>query len=111
VLWCQHHCGIWRSADNAASWQRIENVPVSNFGFAVAVHPGDGGRSFETSRAGLPASHCYDLVYRHGLAVADDGRTLLMGSTTGGLWASSDAGDRWTDVSAHLPPIYAVRLG
>ncbi|HJV96445.1 MAG TPA: exo-alpha-sialidase [Albitalea sp.] len=140
VLWCQHHCGIWRSADNAASWQRIENVPGSDFGFAVAVHPNDGdtawfvpgvadqqrvpvdgalvvnrtrdgGRSFETLRAGLPASHCYDLVYRHGLAVADDGRTLLMGSTTGGLWASADAGERWSDVSAHLPPIYAVRIG
>ena len=29
------------------------------------------------------AGHCYDLVYRHGLAVGGDGRTLLLGSTTG----------------------------
>ena len=71
----------------------------------------DGGRSFDTLRSGLPRSDCYDLVYRHGLAVADDGRTLLMGSTTGGLWASGDAGDSWTTVFAHLPPIYAVRFG
>ncbi len=140
VLWCQHHCGIWRSADNAASWQEVSGVPVSCFGFAVAVHPGDadtawfvpaqaderrvprdgelvvnrtrdGGASFETLRAGLPQSHCYDLVYRHGLAVADDGRTLLMGSTTGGAWASADAGESWQPVSANLPPIYAVRFG
>ena len=140
TLWCQHHNGIWRSSDNAASWQEITDVPVSSFGFAVAAHPSDvgtawfvpaqadqqrvpangalvvnrtrdGGRHFETLREGLPASHCYDLVYRHGLAVADDARTLLMGSTTGGLWASADAGDRWTAVSAHLPPIYAVRFG
>jgi len=139
-LWCQHHNGIWRSSDNAASWQRIANVPASSFGFAVAVHPSDGdcawfapaaadqqripidgalivnrtrdgGRSFDTLRSGLPRSDCYDLVYRHGLAVADDGRTLLMGSTTGGLWASGDAGDSWTTVFAHLPPIYAVRFG
>jgi hypothetical protein len=140
VLWCQHHCGIWRSTDNAASWQRIEGVPVSAFGFAVAAHPQDadtawfvpavvdqqrvpvgaalavnrtrdGGRSFQTLRAGLPQADCYDLVYRHGLAVADDGTSLLMGSTTGHLWASDDGGDHWQAVAMHLPPIYALRFG
>ena len=139
VLWCQHHNGIWRSVDNAASWQEIE-APVSSFGFAVAAHPQDrdtawfvpamaderrvprdgalvvnrtrdGGRSFETLRRGLPQADCHDLVYRHGLAVSADGRSLLMGSTTGGLWASDDAGDSWTLLPARLPPIYAVRFG
>jgi len=139
-LWCQHHNGIWRSVDDAASWQEVTGVHVSNFGFAVAVHPRDGdtawfvpaiadqcrvprdgalavnrtrdgGRSFETLREGLPQKDCYDLVYRHGLAVADDGRTLLMGSTTGSLWASDDAGDRWQTVSTQLPPIHALRFG
>ena len=140
VLWCQHHCGIWRSTDGAANWQQVEGAPVSSFGFAVAVHPQDGamawfipaladerrvpvdgalvvnrtrdgGASFETLRNGLPQTHCYDLVYRHGLAVANDGRTLMMGSTTGSLWASADAGDSWQAVSTSLPPIYAVRFG
>lgn len=139
VLWCQHHNGIWRSADDGESWQEIA-APVSSFGFAVAVHPADpdtawfapaeadqkrvpvdaalvvnrtrdGGRSFETLRSGLPQQHCYDLVYRHGLAVAGDGRTLLMGSTTGGLWTSFDAGERWHAVSLNLPPVAAVRFG
>ena len=140
VLWCQHHAGIWRSADNAVQWQPVDAVPVSSFGFAVAAHPRDGGSawfapaiayqcrvprdgalvvnrtrdggaSFETLREGLPQQGCYDLVYRHGLAVADDGRTLLMGSTTGGLWSSADGGDRWQTVSQTLPPIYALRFG
>jgi hypothetical protein len=140
VLWCQHHAGIWRSADDAQSWQAVEGVPVSAFGFAVAAPPReagtawfapaladqcrvprdgalvvnrtrDGGASFETLREGLPQQGCYDLVYRHGLAVADDGRTLLMGSTTGGLWSSADGGDRWQTVSQTLPPIYALRFG
>ena len=71
----------------------------------------DGGRSFETLRSGLPQTECYDLVYRHGLAVAGDGRTLMMGSTTGGLWASGDAGETWTAVPARLPPIHAVSFG
>ncbi len=140
VLWCQHHGGIWRSTDAAKSWTAVVDVPRSAFGFAVAVHPDDpdtawfapaiadqcrvpvdgalvvnrtrdGGRSFTTLGEGLPARDCYHLVYRHGLAVAADGRTLLMGSTTGGLWASADAGERWQTVSNALPPVYAVRFG
>jgi hypothetical protein len=140
VLWCQHHCGIWRSTDAGASWHEVTDVPVSSFGFAVAVHPRDpdtawfvpavadqrrvpvdgalvvnrtrdGGRSFETLRNGLPQKDCYDLIYRHCLAVADDGCTLVMGSTTGNVWISEDAGDRWQAVSMNLPPVYAVRFG
>ena len=140
VLWCQHHCGIWRSGDSGRSWQRVSTAPLSSFGFAVAVHPQDpdtawfvpavadqcrvpvggalvvnrtqdGGKSFETLSQGLPGQHCYDLVYRHGLAVDGDGRGLLMGSTSGGLWASDDGGERWQTVSLNLPPVYAVRFG
>jgi hypothetical protein len=70
----------------------------------------DGGKSFEVLRKGLPQQHCYDLIYRHALAVADDGRTLLMGSTTGGLWASANGGDDWQHISSTLPPIYALQF-
>ena len=137
VLWCQHHNGIWRSADGGRHWREIATAPVSRFGFAVAADPTDGGgawfvpaesdqrrvplgaalaltrtrdggASFSTLRAGLPQAHCYDLVYRHGLAVADDGRSLLMASTTGALWASGDAGDSWQTVALHLPPVAAL---
>ncbi len=112
---------------------------TSDFGFAVATHPRqpetawfvpaaadqkripvdtalsvmrtrDGGKTFETLRNGLPQQQCYDLIYRHGLAVADDGETLLMASTTGSLWASSNGGDAWQQVSANLPPIYALEI-
>ncbi|WP_088285975.1 sialidase family protein [Ideonella sp. A 288] len=140
VLWCQHHNGIWRSVDAGASWQEVTSAPKSSFGFTVAVHPHDpdtawfvpavadqqrvpvdgalvvhrtrdGGRSFEVLRAGLPSEHCYDLVYRHGLAVGHDGRTMMMGSTTGNLWSSSDGGEHWHTVSQTLPQIYTVRFG
>ncbi|MBP6900609.1 MAG: exo-alpha-sialidase [Burkholderiaceae bacterium] len=139
VLWCQHHGGIWRSADNAASWQPLQ-APRSSFGFAVAVHPADadtawfvpaikdecrvpvdgalvvnrttdGGASFQTLGEGLPQRDCYDLVYRHGLDVAADGRHLLLASTTGGLWASADGGEAWTTVCNTLPMVYALRFG
>jgi hypothetical protein len=138
-LWCQHHSGIWRSVDNGAQWTEVKDVPVSNFGFGVAVHPRqgdtawfapaladeqripvdaalattrtmDGGASFAVQRGGLPQQHCYDLVYRHGLAVAEDGKTLLMASTTGSVWLSANGGDHWQTISTSMPPVYAVRF-
>ena len=39
ALWVQHHNGIFKSTDGAASWSEIQNVQPSAFGFAVAVHP------------------------------------------------------------------------
>jgi hypothetical protein len=139
VLWCQHHNGIFRSVDGGAHWSELA-APLSAFGFAVAAHPldartawfvpavkdqcrvpvdralavqrtRDGGASFETLRAGLPQRDCYDLVYRHGLAVDGAGVGLLMGSTTGGLWASDDGGEGWSALPARLAPVYAVRIG
>jgi hypothetical protein len=139
-LWVQHHCGIYRSVDDSKSWQQVENVAPSGFGFAVAVHPEDpdtawfvpakkdedrypadgkflvnrtrdGGRTFEACAAGLPEAPAYDLVYRHGLEVDGSGERLVMGSTTGGLWVSEDGGDRWRSLSQNLPPIYCVRFG
>jgi photosystem II stability/assembly factor-like uncharacterized protein len=70
----------------------------------------DGGKSWETLREGLPQRDAYDLIYRHGLDVDESGNRLAMGSTTGALWVSENSGERWQLVSAHLPPIYAVRF-
>ena len=140
TVWCQHHNGIFHSGDSGRSWREITSAPRTSFGFAVAAHPHeadtawfapaqsdqcrvpldgafvvhrtrDGGRSFEVLHQGLPGAHCFDLVYRHGLAVGHDGRTLLMGSTTGGLWTSFDGGEHWHTVSLNLPPINAIRFG
>lgn len=137
--WMQHHNGVFHTDDGAQAWRQIEPLPVSDFGFAVAVHPTDpktawfvpaiadekrvppdgalaviktedAGRSFIELRDGLPQANAYDLVYRHGLDVSADGKTLAMGSTTGGLWISSDGGNAWSLVSAHLPPVYCVRF-
>ncbi len=140
TLFVQHHNGVFRSADGGESWRDIRNVPPSTFGFAAAIHPedpktswtvpllkdesrmpvdgkvvvartNDGGDSFELLSKGLPQDNAYDVVYRHGLAVHEDGQRLAMGSTTGSLWVSDDGGDSWTTVSTHLPPVYCVRFG
>jgi hypothetical protein len=138
-LWAQHHNGIFRSTDGAASWREVPDVQPSTFGFAVAVHPEDpdvawfvpgtsdekrippagqvvvtrtrdGGRTFGILRTGLPQEHAYDLVYRHALDIGDRGEALAFGSTTGSLWISDDQGDSWQAVSEHLPPVYCVRV-
>jgi hypothetical protein len=136
AMWIQHHNGVFRSVDGGALWKEL-SPPVSSFGFAVAAHPTDpdtawfvpaksdqnrvpvdgrlvvtrtrdGGGSFETLDEGLPTAQAYDLIYRHGLACDESGTRLVMGSTTGGLWFSDDAGDSWQINEARLPPIYAV---
>jgi hypothetical protein len=137
-LWAQHHNGVFRSTDGAASWQEVK-VPPSSFGFATAVHPGDpntawfvpaiadqkripvdgkvvvartrdGGASFDLLREGLPQDHAYDLTFRHALDIDRTGDRLAFGSTTGSLWVTDDQGDRWSPVSHHLPPVYVVRF-
>jgi photosystem II stability/assembly factor-like uncharacterized protein len=139
TLWVQHHNGIFKSTDAAASWTEIKDVKPSVFGFAVAVHPADhntawfvpavkdekrypadgrvvvnrtrdGGRTFETLTRGLPQEHAYDLVFRHALDVDETGDRLAFGSTTGSLWISENGGDSWQTLSSNLPPIYAVRF-
>ena len=138
TMWMQHHCGIFRSSDAGAHWTPLK-LPMDDFGFAVAAHPRDpltawfvpaikdelrvprdgalavtrtrdGGETFESLRAGLPQRDAYDLIYRHGLDVDATGTQLAMGSTTGSLWVSEDAGEGWSLVNAHLPPVYALRL-
>jgi hypothetical protein len=140
VLWAQHHNGVFRSTDGAASWQEVTAIKPSKFGFAVAVHPRepdtawfvqavkdecrvpveaklvvsrtrDGGRSFSILDKGLPQEAAYDLVYRHGLDVDASGDRIAFGSTTGNLWLSEDQGDSWRCLSTHLPPIHCVRFG
>jgi hypothetical protein len=83
-------------------------VPVD--GKLAVTRTRDGGRSFEVLREGLPAEPAYDLIYRHALDVDREGQRLAFGSTTGGLWISENRGDSWQCVSAHLPPIAAVRF-
>lgn len=139
VLWAQHHSGIYRSTDDARTWTEITEAGPSTFGFPVAAHPTDpdtawfvpaqadewrlpvdgkvvvtrtrdGGASFDVLSEGLPPAPAWDLVHRHGLAIDQTGERLAFGSTTGSLWVSEDAGDTWTHVSAHLPPVHVVRF-
>lgn len=136
-IWCQHHNGIFVSSDRGRTFAEITDVKPSAFGFAVVAHPErpdwawfvpgvkdecrvpadgrlvvthtqDGGAQFTQLTSGLPDRNCYDLIYRHALASDVAGRHLAMGSTTGNLWFSRDAGENWQLLSATLPPIHQV---
>jgi hypothetical protein len=140
VLWSQHHGGLYRSVDGGVKWDAILPPQPSAFGFPVAAHPvdpqrawfapahsdaqripvdgrmvvnetRDGGASFASHGEGLPQRDAYHLIYRHALVTSDDGQTLAMGSTTGGLWVSEDAGASWQCLSRDLPPIAVLRIG
>jgi hypothetical protein len=140
VLWCQHHGGLYRSTNAGLTWEAIAAPQPSGFGFAVAADPRDpqrawfvpahsdaqripadgrlvvnetrdGGGSFVSHGEGLPQHDAYHLIYRHALVASPDGRTLAIGSTTGGLWISEDAGVSWQCLSRDLPPIAVLRIG
>lgn len=139
TFWIQHHNGIFRSTDGAQRFLEIERAGPSVFGFAVAAHPQDsstawfvpaikdekripvdgqlvvtrtrdGGQTFQTLRQGLPQTDAYDLVYRHGLDIDPTGDALALGSTTGNVWTSPDAGDHWSRLEANLPPVHSIRF-
>ena len=138
-MWVQHHNGIFRSDDGGNVWHEVLDVKPSSFGFAVCVHPNEpdtawfvpeikdekripaggelvvtrtrnAGRSFDVLKNGLPQKHAYDIIYRHGMDISASGDDLVIGSTTGGVWVTSDQGDSWSAVDARLPPVYAVRF-
>jgi photosystem II stability/assembly factor-like uncharacterized protein len=138
-VWQQNHCGVFYSADGAATWQKVSRPAEGvHFGFPVAVDgrdgrtawlvPGkgdmqrttidgglfvartsDGGKTWQHLRRGLPQELAYDVVYRH--ALDNHGDALAFGSTTGNLYVSDDRGEHWQTVANNLPPIYSVRFG
>lgn len=140
ALWAQHHNGIFVTMNGCESWCEVKHAAPSAFGFAVAVHPydgqtswfvpavkderrvpvdarvvvsrtRDGGHTFDVLREGLPQEHAYDIAFRHALDIDETGDRLAFGTTTGSVWVTENGGDHWTQLSAHLPPVYCVRFG
>jgi hypothetical protein len=107
-------------SDAGAVWTRIitawfvpeikDEKRIPREGKLVVTRTRDSGKTFDALTNGLPQSHAYDVVYRHGLALDEGGDRLAFGSTTGGLWVSEDQGDTWASVTHTLPPVYAVQF-
>jgi len=139
ALWIQHHCGLFKSEDNARTWQDLSKADgvVSAFGWALATDDSDpdlvytvpshsdvsrvtvnGALFVQRSRDGGKTFECL----RDGLpqshcydicyrhGLSARGDALMFGTTTGNLYTSDDKGETWQTFSCHLPPIYSVAL-
>ena len=70
----------------------------------------DGGVSWTGLDRGLPQGDAFLTVLRDGLA-ADrlDPTGLYLGTRTGEVYASADAGESWRELARHLPPVLVVK--
>lgn len=136
-LFLQNHWGLYRSDDWGDSWTDIANGVPSDFGFAMAMHPGDadtvyivplesdgfrctpeaklrvyrtrdGGASWEGLTEGLPQRNAYETVLRDALATLAPGQ-VFFGTRSGKVYASRDDGTTWGLVCEGLPPVVCVK--
>lgn len=137
-LYQQSHCGTYRSDDGGDHWHEISAGLPSDFGYALATDPADpdsvyvipeansqfrataegrirvyrsrdAGRTWQALAEGLPQQHAYVTIRRDGLA--SDGLApcgFYFGTSSGHLFASIDAGERWRLVCGFLPGILSV---
>jgi hypothetical protein len=136
-LWRQDHMGVFRSSDGGDTWERIETGLPAGFGFVmrrdhaserlfvVPLHsdenrvPVDGrfraymsdddGESWTVSGSGWDAAPSFTSVLRGAVATDGEG-TVALGTTSGQVWITRDAGDRWLQLEPVFPRIGAVAL-
>ena len=137
-LYQQNHCGVYRSDDRGDNWIEVTSNLPSEYGYALAVDASDadvayvipeesshmrtavGGRltvyrtrdagaTWQPLTRGLPQEHAYVTVLREGMCA--DGLSpagVYVGTSSGHLFVSRDAGDTWHLVAGYLPRILSV---
>ncbi|MGO8947568.1 MAG: WD40/YVTN/BNR-like repeat-containing protein [Ktedonobacterales bacterium] len=138
LLYQQNHCGIYKTSNAGEDWVDIQHNLPSEFGFPIALdthHPDtiytvvedgmgrhnigehfsvyrstNGGENWESLSNGLPSGRQVRLgVLRHALCTdSNDPCGVYLGTNTGQLFASIDAGDHWQLIADFLPAIYSV---
>jgi photosystem II stability/assembly factor-like uncharacterized protein len=137
VLYQQNHCGIYKSLDAGENWIDIQQDLPSQFGFPIAMdynnpdtvfvivegdarnniddqftvyRTRDGGETWDRCTNGLPCGPGVRLgVLRHGMASdKGDPSVVYVGTNTGQIFSSSDAGDSWQLIADFLPSVYSV---
>ncbi|MBI3186366.1 MAG: glycosyl hydrolase, partial [Gammaproteobacteria bacterium] len=71
----------------------------------------NAGKTWQRQDNGLPAAQAWWTVKRQAMtADTQDEIGLYFGTTSGELWMSRNAGERWHCIARHLPEIYAVEV-
>jgi photosystem II stability/assembly factor-like uncharacterized protein len=140
VLFMQKHWDVMRSNDAAESWEEVSGNLPSDFGFPIDVHPHEpetiyvvpiksdsehippdgklrvyrsrtGGNEWEALTKGLPQENCFVNVLRDAMAVDSlDPCGVYFGTSGGQVYASADAGSRWSPIVRDLPPVFSVEV-
>ena len=140
VLFMQKHWDVMRTDDGGESWREVSGNLPSDFGFPIDVHAHEpetiyvvpiksdsehyppegklrvyrsrtGGNDWEPLTDGLPQRDCYVNVLRDAMCVDHlDPCGIYFGTTGGQVYASPDAGDRWTPIVRDLPAVLSVEV-
>ena len=130
-LWQQNHCGVYRSDDGGAAWERLDgNGLPSEFGFGLALDLGDPDAAFVipeesaenrvTADGKLGIYHTTDAGASWELIVAEqpawaavlreamsqDDAAVYAGTQSGHVYALRDG--EVVEAARHLPPILSV---
>lgn len=92
--------------DGSDVWPRI-----SPHGKPAVYMTTNAGKSWVRQDKGLPAENAWLTVLRQ--AFASDGRKkvgLYFGTTSGEVWASTNGGESWKQIAAHLPRIQSLEV-
>ena len=140
ALYQQNHCGIYKAKFGGKKWTDISKGLPSRFGFGLAVPAAepdtlftvpiegaeyrcvpeakfrvarsrDGGRNWTLLTRGLPQRNAHLLVLRESMA--SDRRSpagVYVGTTSGQVFHTADAGNSWSLLAENLPPVISVSV-
>ncbi|GAA1447116.1 sialidase family protein [Nocardiopsis tropica] len=134
-----HHGVYRSADPAGEGWTAVEEGLPTDFGFALVAHPhrplsafnfpvvsqevhltpgdrlsvyrtDDGGGSWRPAVRGLPQDPYFGIVLRDGACTdGADVPGFYFGTRSGDVYASTDDGDSWEQVAAHLPDVLCVR--
>ena len=136
-MFAQNHHGVYRSDDGGDSWTSIADGLPADFGFPIVVHPrsrircsssrwwlmasasrprvrpGSGGPTTPARPGALGIGAPRPLlraVLRDAMAADNaDQVGLYLGARDGSVFVSTDDGECWRQITAHLPDVLSVR--
>ncbi len=136
-IYQQNHEGVYRSDNHGDTWYAIHKGLPYDFGFGLALDAHDpetcfvtplapegyafrataghfrvyrfAGRSWKPLERGLPQDGAFLNVLREGMSSDSlNPCGVYVGTGTGQIFHSADAGRSWRTMADHLPPILSV---